>query len=300
MPDQLTTKVLLANVAPMFKEGIRSMLTRRPNVQVDVDSGSVDYIIHRVLSLRPHFVIVSLLFDSATGGDTIAKIRHLCPETRVLALVLAKDDMSALRAAAEHLGAHGALSPEWDGDRIWQLVQELSVVRAASAYKLRLQQLPIGDATGYQNYCEEVLPFLFEPYFTGFQSQVRQGTGEKPDMVCKNGDGHPLCTIILQDHNARYIAFEFKNEDTPAADHLRQLSSYLRPYTGNFGILMVRQAPKSAEALRDRLTHYLAENKQMLLPLYDTDVEAMLDMRAELARPMDYLEKRYDYFRTRL
>ena len=295
MENAVTTKVFLANIGDVLREGIKSLLDERPTVQVVGSSDALSTVIEQAHELRPHFVLIGLLRRGIDAVETIKGIRRELPAIAVIGLIIDSDVFREAPVGAKGAGAHAYLSLNCRKEELWELLEQLSVVPKAVAYKQRLQELPIGDGKGYESFCEEVIPFLFEPHFTRFERQVRRSTGDQPDLVCKNQGGHSFCKTIRDEDNARYVVFEFKNEATPTLEHWRQLASFLKPTIGRFGILLVREQPKRQRTLYTHLSSFYAKNS-MLIPLYDQDVLTMLDMRIDLQEPMDHLERRYDHY----
>lgn len=301
--------VLLANLSDIYLAGISHFLSKVDCSPFQiVASTSLDSLVQLVREFRPHLLLVGLprkgvdVTSTIMGRteETIAEIRNQFPE--VIIAVFAVPGVEEYREAlaiSKRAGVEANLSLELKGEKLVSCLKQLFAQRA-EAYKQRLQDLPTGDGRGYESFCEEVIPFLFKPYFTRFEWQLRRGTGDQPDLVCKNQGGHRFCEIIRQDHDARYVVFEFKNEATPTRDHWRQLASCLKPATGRFGILLVRKQPKRQRELYVHLGSLFATRNIMLIPLYDQDVLAMLDMRIRLLEPMDYLEQRYDYYRMHI
>ena len=300
--------VLLTNLSDIHLAGISSLLLEvdRSPFQI-VPPTSLDSLGQRIRELRPHLLLVGLprkgvdVNGTIVGRieETIAEIREQFPEIiiAVFAIPGVEEYREAL-AITKRAGVEAELSLEMKGMEMVRNLKQLLVERAED-YKKRLRDLPIGKDhwRDYELFAEEVLPFLFKPHFTRFRSQVRRGSGDRPDLVCRNEGQHKFCKIILQKHDARYVVFEVKNQAKPEVGHLREMDAFLTPATtGRFGILLVRQPPKQPQTLYKRLGDLLKEKEKMIVVLCDDDVLKMLDMRIRLSEPMDYLEERYDHY----
>jgi len=259
----------------------------------------------RVRELRPHLLLVGLPRKGVDVEGMIIEraekamvgIRKQFREVviAVFAIPGVEEYQEAL-AITKKAEVEDVLSLEMGGAELACCLRQLFEQRT-EVYKQCLRDLPIGDGKGYESFAEEVLPLLFKPHFSRFRSQVRRGSGDRLDFVCRNEGQHSFCKTILRAHGARYVVFETKNEAMPKVAHLRQLAAFLTPATtGRFGILLVRQPPRQLQTLFKRLGDLLRDDKKMIIVLYDDDVLEMLDMRMRLLEPMSHLEERYDYY----
>jgi hypothetical protein len=302
------TSVLLVNLSDIYLAGISNLLkVDRSSFQI-VGSTSLDNLVRRARELRPHLLLVGLPRKGVDVNGTImgkaeeaiVEIRKGFPEIMIAVVgIPGIEEYREALAIAKRAGAEADLPLDMEYKDLVKYLEKLFKQKAES-YKTRLQDLPVGDGGGYELFAEEVLLFLFKPHFSRFRSQVRRGSGDQPDFVCRNEGQHSFCKTILHDHRARYVVFEVKNEVTPTVAHLRQLAAFLTPATGGFGILLIRKPPKRPQRLYTHLGSLFMTDKKMLIVLYDHDVLEMLDMRICLSEPMDYLEECYDHYRMHI
>jgi hypothetical protein len=309
-------RVLLANLSDIYLVGIRDLLNTNhadeetSPFQVE-HTTSLDGLAGGVSRLHSDLLLVGLPRKGVDPEgttihrveETIVNIKRRAPEVIIAAFAIPSDkEYQQALAVIRQVGVDAELSLEIKRSELVRTLRQ-SFLQRGETYKQRLRELPIGTDgwKDYESLVREVLPFLFKGHFTGFRSQITQGSGDRLDFVCRNEGQHRFCRSILQDHGAKYVVFEAKNRSVPRVDHLRQLDAFLTPATtGGFGILLTRQPPRQSQWLHKRLGDLLKEKGKMLIVLYDDDVLEMLDMRMCLLEPMDYLEERYDYFRMHM
>jgi DNA-binding NarL/FixJ family response regulator len=89
---------------PIFRDGLRSLLSAAPDVEVVGEAADGASAIRCVSDLRPEFVVVGLSLPGMSGVEVITEIKHLFPTTRILALTVHADTQyitAALRAGVD-------------------------------------------------------------------------------------------------------------------------------------------------------------------------------------------------------
>jgi DNA-binding NarL/FixJ family response regulator len=96
-------RVLLVDDQLLFREGLATLLSVRPEVEVVGEAANGLEALERVATLKPHVVLMDLRMPVLTGVEATRRLRAAHPEVRVVALTTFDDDedvFEALRAGA--------------------------------------------------------------------------------------------------------------------------------------------------------------------------------------------------------
>ena len=99
----MTTTIIIADDQALFREGLRTLLSTRPDMEVVGEAGNGDEAVALVEQLQPNVVLMDLRMPKVDGIQATARIRERCPEIPVLVLTTFDDDANlfgALRAGA--------------------------------------------------------------------------------------------------------------------------------------------------------------------------------------------------------
>ena len=102
-PPNRRTRVLIADDQALFREGLRTLLSTRDDIEVAGEAGDGDEAIVLVDSLLPDVVLMDLRMPKLDGIQATARIRDRHPSIPVLVLTTFDDDANlfgALRAGA--------------------------------------------------------------------------------------------------------------------------------------------------------------------------------------------------------
>jgi DNA-binding NarL/FixJ family response regulator len=98
-----TTTIIIADDQALFREGLRTLLSTRPDMDVVGEAANGDEAVALVEQLRPSVVLMDLRMPKVDGIQATARLRERCPEIPVLVLTTFDDDANlfgALRAGA--------------------------------------------------------------------------------------------------------------------------------------------------------------------------------------------------------
>ncbi len=115
--------VLLVDDHQMFREGLRELLSRWPDIEVVAEAGTAEEAV-RQMSAHPDVVVLDIRLPDGDGTVTCKRLLEEHPDTHVIMLTMFKDEdylFKALRA-----GAVGYVLKEANSDEI------ASAIRAAS------------------------------------------------------------------------------------------------------------------------------------------------------------------------
>jgi DNA-binding NarL/FixJ family response regulator len=97
------TTIVIADDQALFREGLRTLLSIRPDMDVVGEAANGDEAVALVETLRPDVVLMDLRMPEADGIQATARIRERWPDVPVLVLTTFDDDANlfgALKAGA--------------------------------------------------------------------------------------------------------------------------------------------------------------------------------------------------------
>src|SRR5262245_12837121 len=97
------TRIVIADDQALFREGLRTLLTTRPDMDVVGEAANGDDAVALVERLRPDVVLMDLRMPKVDGIQATARLRERCRDIPVLVLTTFDDDANlfgALRAGA--------------------------------------------------------------------------------------------------------------------------------------------------------------------------------------------------------
>ncbi|HWI57350.1 MAG TPA: response regulator transcription factor [Bacillota bacterium] len=96
-------RVLLVDDQPLFREGLRTLLSVQPGLEVVGEAAHGIEAVQRVKTLHPEVVLMDLRMPVLNGVEATRRVRTAAPDCRVLVLTTFDDDeevFEALRAGA--------------------------------------------------------------------------------------------------------------------------------------------------------------------------------------------------------
>ena len=119
-------RVLLADDHPVFRKGLRALLTSLPEASVVGEAADGEQAVRLAAEQQPDVVVMDLNMPAVNGVEATRRILAERPGTRVLVLTMFEDDDSVF--AAMRAGALGYLVKGSDTDE---------VIRAITAARVR-------------------------------------------------------------------------------------------------------------------------------------------------------------------
>lgn len=101
--SQRTIRILLVDDQALFREGLRTLLSSQPDLEVVGEAGDGEAALREAARLRPDVVLMDLRMPLLDGVAATRRLRASQPEARVIALTTFDDDedvFEALRAGA--------------------------------------------------------------------------------------------------------------------------------------------------------------------------------------------------------
>ena len=99
------TRIFLVDDHAMFREGLRQLIERDPDLTVCGDAAGAEEALRSIEELKPDLAIVDLSLSGSTGIELIKTLKHKHAELPVLVVSMHEESLYAERAL--HAGAHG-------------------------------------------------------------------------------------------------------------------------------------------------------------------------------------------------
>jgi DNA-binding NarL/FixJ family response regulator len=117
--DQL--RVLIADDHPLFRNGMRALLSSDPDMEVVGIATNGDEVISLAASLQPEVILMDLQMPGIGGIEAARSILHTSPHIRILVVTMFEDDHSVF--AALRAGARGYILKDADEDEILRAIR---------------------------------------------------------------------------------------------------------------------------------------------------------------------------------
>ncbi len=101
------TRILIADDHKIFREGLRTLLTNQPGVEVIGEADNGRTTVAMAADLQPDVVIMDVAMPELNGIDATRQVASSCAQTKVLALSMHADSRFVTRMLTA--GAHGYL-----------------------------------------------------------------------------------------------------------------------------------------------------------------------------------------------
>jgi DNA-binding NarL/FixJ family response regulator len=97
-------RIVIAEDHRILREGLRSLLSSNPDLEVVGEAENGREAIGRAEELKPNLILMDLSMPKMDGLDAIAEIKNRCPDTKVLVLTVHKAEeyvYASLKAGAD-------------------------------------------------------------------------------------------------------------------------------------------------------------------------------------------------------
>jgi DNA-binding NarL/FixJ family response regulator len=130
------TTIVIADDQALFREGLRTLLSTRSDMEVVGEAANGDEAVALVEALRPNVVLMDLRMPKVDGVQATARIRERWPEIPVLVLTTFDDDANLFGALKA--GAAGYLLKDVSSETL------ISAIQAAARGEAFLQSTVTG------------------------------------------------------------------------------------------------------------------------------------------------------------
>ncbi len=117
-------RVMIVDDHEVVREGIRSLLNRRPNLTVVAEAGNVAQSIEMALAEKPNVVVMDVRLPDGSGVEACREIREKLPETRMIMLTSYADDEAVM--ASIMAGASAYLLKQTRGQQLAEAVEAVA------------------------------------------------------------------------------------------------------------------------------------------------------------------------------
>lgn len=117
-------RILIADDQALFRDGLRTLLSTRPEVHVVGEAANGEEAIRTALALKPQVILMDLRMPLLGGVEATRRLHTLDPSQRIIVLTTFDDEedvFEALRA-----GAVGYLLKDAGPERIVEAIQEVA------------------------------------------------------------------------------------------------------------------------------------------------------------------------------
>jgi DNA-binding NarL/FixJ family response regulator len=212
MMDSL--RVLIADDHPLFRNGMRALLSSVPGIEVADIAINGDEVIERAASLQPDVILMDLQMPGIGGIEATRRILHTSPHIRILVVTMFEDDHSVF--AALRAGARGYILKDADEDEI---------LRAISA-------VGCGEAIFSPAIAQRLIDFFAAPHSVILPQFFPELTDREREILL----------LIAQGYNNSDIARRLTLSLKTVANHVSNIFSKLQVADRAQAIIRAREA----------------------------------------------------------
>ncbi len=117
-------RVLIADDHPLFRDGLRALLTSTADAEVAGEAATGDEAIAQAAALQPDVILMDIQMPGVNGIEATRHILHISPHVAVLVLTMFEDDNSVF--AAMQAGARGYLLKGAGQDEILRAIRAVA------------------------------------------------------------------------------------------------------------------------------------------------------------------------------
>lgn len=109
-------RVLIADDHPVYRDGLRALIERSPDLSLAGEASNGREAVDRVLEIHPDVVLMDLQMPELTGIEATRRILEADPAARILVLTMSEDDDTLF--AAMRAGARGYVPKDADSHEL--------------------------------------------------------------------------------------------------------------------------------------------------------------------------------------
>ncbi len=118
-----TISILLADDHTLFRDGLASLLSQRPNLQVAGGAADGEEAVRMARELMPDLVLMDVRMPRVGGLEATRQIKREMPDMCVLMLTMSEDDQDLFEAIKS--GAQGYLLKNTPPDELYRLIESV-------------------------------------------------------------------------------------------------------------------------------------------------------------------------------
>lgn len=117
-------RILIADDHPLFRKGLRSLITTFTDMEIIGEAATGQEAIQLASTLQPDIILMDLQMPGATGIRATSEILHASPHIRILMVTLFEDEDSVF--AALRAGARGYILKDADEAEIVRAIRSVA------------------------------------------------------------------------------------------------------------------------------------------------------------------------------
>jgi len=213
-------RILIADDHPVFRAGLRVMLAMMPRIEIIGEVETSAHAVDAALNTKPDILLMNLHISEASTIETIRRIVASCPQTRVLALAVSREDEAVF--AAMSAGARGVL------------------LKGASQREIVIAIEAV--ATGAVIFCPMIAQRVID-FFSGSHGH----TGPKPFSELTDRE-HEILDLIARGESNTTIAQRLMLSPKTIRNHISNIFTKLRVPDRAHAIVWARRAGLGQDA----------------------------------------------------
>ena len=124
MSETSDLRVMIVDDHEVVREGLRSLLNRRPGMTVVAEAGSVAQAVEQALKEKPDVVVMDVRLPDGSGVEACREIRASLPQTRMIMLTSYADDEAVI--ASIMAGASAYLLKQTRGQQLAEAIKAVA------------------------------------------------------------------------------------------------------------------------------------------------------------------------------
>ncbi len=118
-------RLLLVDDQALFREGLRTLLSVRPELEIVGEAGDGEEALRLARQLRPAVILMDLQMPRLDGVEATRRLRRECPESRVIALTTFEDDETVFEGL--RAGAVGYLLKDTPSEKLIEAIRAAAI-----------------------------------------------------------------------------------------------------------------------------------------------------------------------------
>lgn len=213
-------QVLIADDHVFYREGVRALLSRSPEIAVIGEASTGEEVIAKAGELKPDVILMDLKMPGMNGIDATRLIHEKYPNTGVLVITMFDDDDSVF--AAMRAGALGYLLKDADRD---ELIRAIAAVHRGEAI-----------------FSPAIAQRMIQYFNSASERQYGAKKGQPDEFAGLTERELEILDLIAQGHNNNYIAGKLNLSIKTVQNYVSSILMKLQVVDRAMAIVRAREA----------------------------------------------------------